>query len=111
LALRRIAGSYDIPYDPDPAPTDPISITREEFDDVCEQLQELHVPMKQDRDQAWRDFAGWRVNYDTALLALSGLLMAPYSPWSSDRGVNYRVRLLHKTSTVRRRPRTSRSTP
>jgi hypothetical protein len=111
LALRRIAGAYDIPYDPDPAPTDPISITREEFDDVCDQLQELHVPMKHDRDQAWRDFSGWRVNYDTALLALSGLLMAPYSPWSSDRGVNYRVRLLHRTSTARRRSRTARSTP
>jgi hypothetical protein len=52
------------------------------------------VPVKADRDQAWRDFAGWRVNYDTPLLALSGLLMAPYAPWSSDRGINYRVRLV-----------------
>ena len=111
LALRRIAGAYDITYDPDPAPTDPISITREEFDDVCDQLRELHVPMKDDRDQAWRDFAGWRVNYDTALLALSGLLMAPYSPWSSDRGINYRVRLLPRNGTMRRRSRTFRSAP
>ncbi|HEY7071370.1 MAG TPA: hypothetical protein VH479_14685 [Acidimicrobiales bacterium] len=111
LALRRIAGAYDIRYDPDPAPTDPISITREEFDDVCNQLAELHVPMRDDRDQAWRDFAGWRVNYDTALLALCGLLMAPYSPWSADRGINYRVRLLPQASTVRRLSRTPRSSP
>lgn len=34
---------------------------------------------------AWRDFAGWRVNYDTVLVALAGLTMAPYAPWSSDR--------------------------
>jgi hypothetical protein len=111
LALRRIAGAYAISFDPDPRPTDPISITREEFDEVCDQLRDLGLPMKPDRDQAWRDFAGWRVNYDTALLALSGLLMAPYSPWSSDRGINYRVRLLPKGSTVRRLVRTPRSTP
>jgi hypothetical protein len=28
------------------------------------------------------------------LLPLSGLVMAPFSPWSSDRGINYRVRLV-----------------
>ena len=38
-----------------------------------------------DREQAWRDFAGWRVNYDRVLLALCSLVMAPYAPWSSDR--------------------------
>jgi hypothetical protein len=95
LALRRIATAFDVPYDPDPAPTDPISITREEYDEVVDQLVALHVPIKADRDQAWRDFAGWRVNYDTPLLALCGLTMAPISPWSSDRSVNYRVRLLN----------------
>ena len=94
LALRRISGSYGVIYDPDPAPTDPISITRDEFEDVLDRLAEIGVPLTPDRDQAWRDFAGWRVNYDTPLLALSGLLMAPLSPWSSDRSVNYRVRVL-----------------
>jgi hypothetical protein len=33
---------------------------------------------------AWRGFAGWRVNYDTVLLALAALTMAPEAPWSSD---------------------------
>jgi hypothetical protein len=94
LALRRIAGAYGIRYDPDPAPTDPVSITREEFDEVLDQLAEVGVRLKADRDQAWRDFAGWRVNYDTVLVTLSGLVMAPFSPWSSDRGINYRVRLV-----------------
>jgi hypothetical protein len=103
LCLRRIAGAYDIPYDPDPAPTDPISITRDEFDEVVDQMVAEGVPVKADRDQAWRDFAGWRVNYDTPLLALCGLVMAPYAPWSSDRSVNYRVRMLRfrRTDTER----------
>jgi hypothetical protein len=94
LALRHIAEPYGIRVDPDPAPTDPISITRDEFDQVLDDLADIDVPLRSDRDQAWRDFAGWRVNYDTALLPLSGLVMAPFSPWSSDRGINYRVRLV-----------------
>jgi hypothetical protein len=48
------------------------------------------VPLKPDADQAWRDYAGWRVNYDTVLLALAGLAMAPYAQWSSDRSLRYR---------------------
>jgi hypothetical protein len=87
LALREIADFYGIDYDPDPAPSDPISIAREEFDDVCQGLEAAGVPLVADRDQAWRDFAGWRVNYDRALTALAGLVMAPYAPWSSDRSV------------------------
>jgi hypothetical protein len=88
LALRRIAGGFNIPFDPDPAPDAPIAVTRGEYDQVYDRLAELGVPLKTDRDQAWRDFAGWRVNYDAVLLALAGLTMAPYAPWSSDRS-NY----------------------
>ena len=43
------------------------------------------VPLKLDRDQAWADFAGWRVNYDRVLVALAHITMAPNAPWSSDR--------------------------
>jgi hypothetical protein len=45
------------------------------------------LPLVADRDQAWRDFNGWRVNYDRVLIALAGLVMAPPAPWSSDRSV------------------------
>jgi len=43
------------------------------------------VPLKQDFEQAWRDFAGWRVNYDSVYIAIADLTMAPPSPWSGDR--------------------------
>ena len=85
LALREIAGFFGFDYDDDPAPDDPISVTRDEFDEVCDDLAEAGVPVRADRDQAWRDFAGWRVNYDRVLIALAGFVMAPYAPWSSDR--------------------------
>ena len=89
VALRHIADFFQIRHDPDPAPDDPISVTREEFDAVCRRLERVGVALKADRDQAWRDFAGWRVNYDRVLVALAGLTMAPPAPWSSDRAAAF----------------------
>ena len=90
LCLRRIADFYGIRYDPDPKPDDPISIDRSEFAEACDNLEAAGVPLRADRDAAWRAFQGWRVNYDTVLLALAGLVAAPYAPWSSDRSPRYR---------------------
>lgn len=87
LALRRIADFFKISYNAQPRPDDAISISRAEFETACDELQRNGVPLKTDRDQAWRDFAGWRVNYDTVLLALAAITMAPYAPWSSDRSI------------------------
>jgi hypothetical protein len=89
-ALGAIAAYYDLPYDADPAPTDPILVTREEFDDACDQLVADGIAVRADRDAAWADFQGWRVNYDLALVGIAGLVMAPYAPWSSDRSSRYR---------------------
>jgi hypothetical protein len=87
LALRRIAHFFSIPYDPDPAPNDPITVTRGEFDSAYDRLAGAGVPLRPDRDEAWRNYAGWRVNYDTVLVALAELTMAPMAPWSSDRAL------------------------
>ena len=64
IALRRIADYFRIPYNPDPQPDDAISLTRTQFDHAYYLLELEGVPLKADRLQAWRDFAGWRVNYD-----------------------------------------------
>lgn len=85
LCLRHIADFFGLPIDHDPQPTDPVSVTREEFDEAYERLVAAGVPVKLDRDRCWRDYAGWRVNYDAALLGLARLTMAPPAPWSSDR--------------------------
>lgn len=87
LALRQIAAFFDIPFDPDPTPGDPIAITREEFEFIVQDLAGQGVPMLANVEQAWRDFAGWRVNYDAVLIPLAALTMAPYAPWSSDRSL------------------------
>jgi hypothetical protein len=85
VSLRQIADFFAILYNPTPQPDDPISITREEFDQACAQLAAAGVPLKPDHEKAWRDFVGWRVNYDTVLLTLAHLVIAPEAPWSGER--------------------------
>lgn len=85
MALRHIADFFSIPHNPDPMPGDPIHVTRAEYDAACKQLADEGIPLKADREQAWKDFVGWRVNYDTVLIALATLTLAPEAPWSSDR--------------------------
>ena len=92
FALREIADFFGFDHDADPAPDDPISIAREEFIEIYERLAGEGLPVRPDRDRAWRDFAGWRVNYDRVLLALCSLVMAPYAPWSSDRSLTAPLR-------------------
>jgi hypothetical protein len=90
FALRAVADYYSLPFDDDPAPTDPISISKDEFFEACDDLVAAGLPVRADRDAAWLAFAGWRVNYDLPLLGLAGFVMAPYAPWSSDRSLRYR---------------------
>lgn len=86
LALRRIANYFQISNPQEPHfPEDAISISRAEFDATFDGLKEYGLPMKANREQAWLDYAGWRVNYDRSLTTLAEFVMAPYAPWSSDR--------------------------
>jgi hypothetical protein len=89
LALRRIGAYFEKTRHRDPAPGDPISVTRAEYDAVCARLERAGAKLVADREQAWRDFAGWRVNYDTVLLHFAALTMAPPAPWSSDRATPF----------------------
>ena len=96
LSLRGIVDFFSLPHNPAPKPDDPISVTRAEFDEVCAQLERAGVPLKPNRDQAWRDFSGWRVNYDTTLRILAGLTMAPAAPWSGDRAIRLPMRIFRR---------------
>lgn len=106
LALRRVADAFQIPYDEDPAPTDPISITRSEWEQEVDEMAEAGVEIKADRDQAWEDWKGWRVNYDQVLLNLARLVEAPLTPWISDRSpIGANPRRWHKAALGRDRLR------
>jgi hypothetical protein len=98
LALRRTGDYFAMPYDADPRPGDGIAVRREEFDEVCDGLVDAGAKLRDDRDEAWRDFVGWRVTYEGALLRFSSLCMAPSAPWSADRPIDF-----HRLPVARRR--------
>ena len=82
MALRSIAGYFGVKFNPDPHfPSDGISISRFQFEVAYRELAEAGVPLKPDRDAAWLAFAGWRVNYDSVLLDLARIMLAPDAPW------------------------------
>ncbi len=83
LAVRHIADFFKLRYEADVDWRSPISVARQQFDEACASLAEAGVPLKDDRDQAWKDFVGWRANYDGALLSLAALTIAPSAPWLS----------------------------
>jgi hypothetical protein len=104
IALRKICEVFGIPYHPDPHwPDQAISIDKSEFEEVYEQLKQQGVPVRPDREQAWRDFAGWRVNYDSVVLALAALTVAPPAKWSSDRSLVFPplAPLTHRRNPIR----------
>ncbi len=68
LALRQVSDFFSIPNPADPRPDDPIAISRQEFDQAVDRLADEGLPIVSDRDQAWSDFAGWRVNYEACVL-------------------------------------------
>jgi hypothetical protein len=87
VTLRSIGDFFSMPYNRNPRPEDPISVAKEEFLQAYDTLAEAGIPMHPDREKCWRDYSGWRVNYDEVLLALAALTYAPYAPWISDRSL------------------------
>lgn len=97
VALRNIADFFAIDYDPDPTAMAPITVRPQEFFETYETLRNAGVPVVGDRDQAWRDYAGWRVNYDDCLVGLASITSAPPGKWSTDRPSSYhRLPLFHR---------------
>jgi hypothetical protein len=108
-ALRRIASTFGLDVSRDPQPGDPISISRDEWEQAVNEMQSRGVPIVDDIDAAWIAWRGWRVNYDIPLLTLARLVEAPPAPWVSDRtpiGIEQTRRLLgggphHLATTLR----------
>ncbi|MEM8905045.1 MAG: hypothetical protein AAGF02_15185, partial [Actinomycetota bacterium] len=101
-ALRDIAAAHHLVLPDELSAHDPISVTRAEFDEACDRLVTAGIDVRDDRDQAWEDFSGWRVNYDAALLGLCAIVTAPDAPWSSDRPQHLRERTVRSIMRSRR---------
>lgn len=84
-ALAQIAETMRLPYDTDPDPSQPISVTREEFGEALTILRGVGYPIERSDDEAWLHYRGWRVNYDRAALAIARAIDAPPALWTGSR--------------------------
>ncbi len=83
--LNRIAETIGWEVDPDPSPEGPIDLTFEEFEAAVQMLQGVGFATERNAEEAWPDFRGWRVNYETTAYRLADRLTAPPAPWSGSR--------------------------
>jgi hypothetical protein len=84
-ALNRMGKVLGWDIDPDPSPEGPIALTFEEFAEAVAMLEEVGFPMERSAEEAWPDFRGWRVNYETVAYRLADRLTAPPAPWTGNR--------------------------
>ena len=79
--LRSIANAWRIPFDEDPQPDATMRLTRGEFEDGYGRLEEINFPLERDIEETWRNFQGWRVNYEPIVDSLTALIVPPPAPW------------------------------
>ena len=85
VCLRDLADTVGLPYDEDPDPDDPITLTYDEFMMGVERLRRAGYPMERTPEQAWPHFCGWRVNYESIAYPLATSIDAVPALWSGPR--------------------------
>jgi hypothetical protein len=82
--IARAMG-FDIPAEPDPQAG--IGITYEEFIEAIDRMRFVDFPIERvdALPEAWLDFVGWRVNYESAAFAIAYAIDAVPALWSGPR--------------------------
>ncbi|MGA2838303.1 MAG: hypothetical protein ABSF84_17085 [Acidimicrobiales bacterium] len=101
--MNRIATSLGWAVDPDPDPDGPIQLTFEEFAQAVAMLERFGFPIERSAEEAWPDFRGWRVNYESVAYRLADRLTVPPAPWSGARR-NLRTGVVEPRRPPQRRP-------
>jgi hypothetical protein len=83
--LNRIARAMgiDVPVEADPAAG--ITLTYAEFLQAHARLVAVDFPMTRKPEDAWPDFVGWRVNYESAAYQIAAAIDAVPALWSGPR--------------------------
>jgi hypothetical protein len=83
--LGRIARAmgFEVPEEADPEAG--ITLTYEEFLEAVARLREVNFDMTRDPADAWPDFVGWRVNYESAAYQIASAIDAVPALWSGPR--------------------------
>ena len=83
--LRSIATVFHIPFDRDPRPDAALQLTYDEFRNGVARLEQSGFPLEVSPEEAWPNFRGWRVNYESLAYALAEQTNAVPAPWSGPR--------------------------
>lgn len=83
--LRDIARVMRVPFDTDPRPDVPISLSFEDFTAAVDRLARARVPVERSAEEAWAHFKGWRVNYESVGYAICDIVFAPPALWTGTR--------------------------
>jgi hypothetical protein len=79
-ALRSIAETVGVEVDRDPDPDGEIALTYDEYLAGVERITSTTFRVERTPAQAWPDFRGWRVNYESVAYALASRLDAVPAP-------------------------------
>ncbi|MEI8165576.1 MAG: hypothetical protein WCG26_04325 [Chloroflexales bacterium] len=85
VALQRLARIAGTPVNEDPRPDDPIKLSLEAFTRGIEHMRTAGILIEQPLADAWRDYRGWRVNYEAAAYVIADFIGAPPAPWAGRR--------------------------
>ncbi len=80
--IARAMG-IEVPLEPDP--NGEISLSYDEFLEAVARMRKVDFPIERDPEDAWPDFVGWRLNYETAAYAVAYALDAVPALWSGPR--------------------------
>ena len=83
--LNRIARAMGIDVPDEANPEAGITLTYEEFLNAHARMLEVGFPMSRDPAEAWPDFVGWRVNYESAAYQIASMIDAVPALWSGPR--------------------------
>ncbi|MER5750311.1 hypothetical protein [Streptomyces sp. NPDC002088] len=84
-ALRDIARSVRIQFDPDPVSDAPIQLTLAEFEEAVKMLETTDFRAERTTKEAWPHFHGWRVNYEAIAYELCRRCDAVPALWTGPR--------------------------
>ncbi|MGI9598328.1 MAG: hypothetical protein ACR2QK_19345 [Acidimicrobiales bacterium] len=88
LSLRMIADFFDIDGEvadgqgEDSSGVE-LSVSRRQFEALLDDLATAGCAVPDQRDDAWKAFHGWRINYDQAVVGLAGLVGDVGSHWDT----------------------------
>lgn len=83
--LNRIARAMGMDVPQEANPEAGISLTYDDFLNAIARMNEVGFPMPRDPAEAWPDFVGWRVNYESAAYQIARAVDAVPGLWSGPR--------------------------